>query len=76
MRLTSSVKDGVRVLVLMVIGQLYDDVILLQLPESLSFGAQQWRIQCESPGKIPKPLIYYTNHAVIDRLVVNKEICD
>ena len=40
------------------------------------FGAQQWRIQGESPGKIPKPLIVYTNHAVIDRLVVNKPICD
>ena len=32
---------------------------------------QQWGIKGESVGMIAKPLMYYTNHAVIYHLVVN-----
>ena len=32
---------------------------------------QQWRIKGESPGMIPKPLMYYINYAVIYQLLIN-----
>ena len=36
-----------------------------------SLNNSAWQIKGESPGMIPKPLMYYTNHAVIYHLVVN-----
>ena len=36
-----------------------------------SLNNSAWQIKGESPGMIPKPLMYYTNHAVIYHMVVN-----
>ena len=58
MCITSSV--NVRVLVLTVIGQLYDDVILLQLPESLNLS----RPRLIKLAKIWKPLLLLSDCAL------------